>query len=215
MRFYKAVREDYTDFRTGRVSYGVGSTVTHPNPHKRDASGYLSVSVEPADCTGMSWPCRLLLVEPVDPWTPEPETLPNKRACHSLRVVGERPAHEALGPNGEHLVALIGRARNLTRDEAERLYTAGDAAWDAAHVAAWDAARVAAWDAAGDAAWDAAWVAAWVAAWRAARDAARRAARALTVRDLIGNTFTQEHYDLLTRPWREVIGPVHPEDVTG
>lgn len=25
--------------------------------------------------------------------------------------------------------------------------------------------------------------------------------------------FTREHYDTLTGPWRQVIGPVHPEDV--
>lgn len=51
-----------------------------------------------------------------------------------------------------------------------------------------------------DAAWDAAW------------DAARDAARALVVHDLIGDRFTQAHYDLLTRPWASVIGPVHPDD---
>ena len=55
----------------------------------------------------------------------------------------------------------------------------------------------AAWDAAGDAAWAAAGAAAW----------------ALVVRDLIGqHGFTQAHYDTLTRPWRTVIGPAHPDD---
>lgn len=48
------------------------------------------------------------------------------------------------------------------------------------------------------AAWDAAWVAAWGAAWDAAL--------ALLSRDLIGEKFTQAHYDLLTKPWRDVIG---------
>ena len=46
----------------------------------------------------------------------------------------------------------------------------------------------------------------------AARDAAREAARALVVRDQVGDTFTQAHYDTLTRPWATVIGPVHPDD---
>ena len=59
------------------------------------------------------------------------------------------------------------------------------------------------------AAWDAAWDAAWAAAWAAARDAAV----ALVVRDLIGQRgFTQDHYDTLTRTWRTVIGPIHPDD---
>ena len=57
------------------------------------------------------------------------------------------------------------------------------------------------WDAAGDAAWDAAWAAAWA------------AARALSIRDLIGTAnYTQEMYELLTAPWRNVMGPLHPDD---
>ena len=47
----------------------------------------------------------------------------------------------------------------------------------------------------------------------AAWDAARDAAGALVTRDLIGaNGYTQEHYDLLTRPWRQVMGPLHADD---
>ena len=76
---------------------------------------------------------------------------------------------------------------------------AGDGAGDGAG-AAWDAALDAALDAVGDAAWD------------AALDAAQGAAWALVVRDLIGDTFTQAHYDTLTMPWRTVIGPIHPDD---
>jgi hypothetical protein len=39
------------------------------------------------------------------------------------------------------------------------------------------------------------------------------AIEALIVRDLIApDGFTQEHYDLLTGPWRKVIGKVHPDD---
>ena len=54
----------------------------------------------------------------------------------------------------------------------------------------------------------AAWDAAGAAAWDAAGAAARDAARALVVRDLI----TTDQYDTLTRTWREVIGPIHPDD---
>jgi len=43
------------------------------------------------------------------------------------------------------------------------------------------------------------------AAWGAAWDAATR--------DLIGqHGYTQAHYDTLTRPWREVVGRLHPDD---
>ncbi len=47
----------------------------------------------------------------------------------------------------------------------------------------------------------------------AARDAAWDAAAGLASRDLIGpGGFTQERYDLLTGPWRRVIGKIHAED---
>lgn len=208
-RYFKATRPDGRDFYTGTVDYGAalasGEPVTHPSPGMSDAGGYLSVSVSPSDCTGMAWPCRLFAVEPVDPWVPD-GTWPSKRACHALRVVEELPAHEALGPQGVHVAALIDRARSLTAGEAGRL----GAAWAAALAAArdaWDAAREAVREAEREAAWGAAREAVRN-AWRAAFEAEREAARALVVRDLI-NT---DHYDTLTMPWRTAIGPIHPDD---
>ncbi len=51
------------------------------------------------------------------------------------------------------------------------------------------------------------------AAWGAAWDAARGAAWGAATRDLIGqHGYTQAHYDTLTRPWREVVGRLHPDD---
>ena len=175
--YYKAVRPDGTDFYSGRVLWDrVGEIVRHPNtgsPGEHDAKGYLSVSVSPTDCTGMRWPCRLLVVEPVEGvpvWEPTP-SLPSKRASHAWRVVRELPAYEALGPNGGEVVAFLDLLPKLTTTQ-----------WSAA----WTAAR------------DAAWYAAWYAAWDAARDAARDAAWALVVRDLIST----EQFDVLTAPMR-------------
>jgi hypothetical protein len=95
-------------------------------------------------------------------------------------------------------------------------FAAGDAARFAARVAAAAAARdaAAAAAAAGAAAGDAARVAAGAAARAAAGDAARVAAGALVVRDLIeeATPWDWAAYDLLTGPWRRVIGPVHPDD---
>jgi hypothetical protein len=230
--YFKAIRPDGSSFHDRSFAWATepGGITTHPlyRKHERDestAGGYLSVSTVPTDCTGMRWPCRLLEVEPVGRmWTPESVDLPNKRAALRWRTVRELSATNALGPQGAELAALIDRCRTLTDDESRQLdaawdaarVAAWDAAWDAARVAAWDAARVAArgaaWDAARDAARDAAWDAARVAAWDAAWDAARVAAWALTIRDLIGDTFTQAQYDQLTMPWRTVIGPLHPDD---
>ena len=145
--YYKAVRPDGTDFYSGRVLWDrLGEIVEHPNPGspgEHDARGYLSVSVSPTDCTGMRWPCRLFVVEPVEDvpvWEPTP-SLPSKRASHAWRVVRELPAYEALGPNGAEVAAFLDLLPTLTRAQggAARV-AAGDAAWTAAGDAAWDAA---------------------------------------------------------------------------
>jgi hypothetical protein len=218
--YYKATRPDGTDFRTGTIDYAAalasGEVIHHPAETMvpNDPSTYLSVSVEPADCTGFDWPCRLFRVEPVGPMlgsgSLKLQASPNKRACQALRVVEELPAHMALGPNGEAVAAFIDRCRTMTPEQMARLAAARDAArgaWYAAWVAAWYAARGAARDAARGAAREAAWYAAWVAAWYAARGAAWYAARdaamdagwAIVVRDLI----TPEQYDILVKPFRD------------
>jgi hypothetical protein len=110
---------------------------------------------------------------------------------------------DTFGPQWQPIVVLVRRAAILTSAEAKALDAARTAALDAALDAARDSAR---------AATRAATRAAWDAARAAARDAARDAARALVVRDQVGDTFTQAHYDTLTRPWATVIGPVHPDD---
>ncbi len=128
---------------------------------------------------------------------------------------------DVFGPQWEHVCALVLRASRLNAVEGRELDAAGaaagvaawDAAWDAARAAAGAAARAAAGVVAWDAARDAARAAARAVAWDAARAAAGGAARALVVRDLIGqHGFTQDHYDILARPWRAAIGPLHPDD---
>ena len=215
---YKAVRPDGRSFWDGRTVWAVGEVTNHPLPMNverrktRSADAYLSVSDSPTECTGMQWPCRLLIVEPAGrskPWQVG-DLLPHKWAGAAWRVVEERPAHEVFGPQGEQVVALLARIPAMTAQEIRDT----DAARGAARGAAWDAARCAAWDAAWDAARDAAWDAAWGVAWDATRCAARCAAwdavLGLFVRDLI----TPEHYATLTGPLASVIGPIHPDDAT-
>lgn len=209
--FYKAVRPNGGSFNDPDFKWATepGGVTAHPSFHRGDASGYLSVATVPTDCTGFQWPARLLVVEAVgDVFTPDAHGLPHKRAGAAFRTVEERPAHELFGPQGEHVVALIKRAGRLTDDEARELAAAWDAAWDNIWDAVWDAARVAAWSAT----WDAARVAARDADWAAARVTAW-AAGGLLLRDLVGTgVWTQEAYDLLTGPWRRVIGQPHPDD---
>jgi hypothetical protein len=204
VNYYKATRPDGTDFYTGTINYAkaleTGEVIRHhlAQQVKDDPSTYLSVATVPTDCTGMRWPCRLFVVEPVGR-VYKAGGLPNKRRVSALRVIEERPAHEALGPQGQEVAAIIERAERLTLDEAKRFYFAWVAAWDAG-VAAWWAA----WDAAFEAGRNAALCAAWDAAGDAAFEAGRDAVLATLVRDLI----SAEHYDLLMAPWRSAIGDV-------
>ena len=218
MTYFKAVRPDGTDFYTGTVDYAAalesGAPVTAPviglaNDHRFPGPKWLHMATVPTECVGMSWPCRLFEVEPVGDQTLDTEH-PHKIGCAAVRVVREVDGHIALGPQGAEIAALISRLKALTADEVGRLRAAWDAAWDAA----WGAAWYAAWYGARDAAWGAARYAAQDAAQDAAWDAALGAALGLLLRDLIGQHpgWDQDAYDLLTGPWRQVIGPIHPDD---
>lgn len=233
--YYKAVRLDGTDFYSGTVRWlpedltlpEGGWLVTHPRPHPRADSGYLSVSVSETECVGMSWPCLLLRVEPRGKvWTPKPLVLPLKRAGYAWKVVEVLNPLTALGPQGAEMVALIQAAGVLTSDQTEQLHAAWDAsledvAWVAALQVALDAAldddRQAARYSARQAIRDSTRYAPLhaslydvprYAAWRASRNVAQEALNALLVRDLI----SRRHYDTLTLPWRGVVGPIHPDD---
>ncbi len=123
---------------------------------------------------------------------------------------------DTFGPQWEQVVALVRRAAVLTADEVYRLAamepSAGPDTHAAARAAARSTVRYAAVEAGEDATWGAVWGAC-VAARADARGVASNTAEALVARDLIGqHGFTQEHYDTLTRSWRTVIGPVHPDD---
>ena len=209
MTYYKAVRPNGTSFHDSTFrwlpEYGPveGHTVTHPTARAigEYASSYLSVSVTPTDCTGMEWPCRLFEVEPAgEVTTPDPTLFPSKRASVAWRIVRELTATDALGPQGVQVAALIERASSLTGDEVRKLASYQDAAWDASWYASRDAARYASRDAAR--------YASWYTARNDTCDAAWDAAAALVVRDLI----SVEHYNTLTLPWRQAIGPIHPDD---
>jgi hypothetical protein len=227
--FYKATSLTGHDFRTGSVDYAgalaTGEPVRHqlPGPMVRNQPvTYLSVSVEPAETLiGGAWPCRLFVVEPVGEVLDNLEASRYKRACLSMRVVEELPAHLALGPNGARVAALIERGKSISYAEAKRWGAAWDAARDAARDAAWYAARDAAWYAARDAAWDAARGAAWDAArgaargaaWDAARGAAWDAARDAALAELSRDLITEAQYLELAGPWISVMGEIQLPEV--
>lgn len=211
--YYKATRPDGKDFYSGTIDYAAHLESGKPLKRITSSDGkyeccsstvYHASDVPSETLIGGRWPCRLFGV------TGRPVTQEgHKFGFRSLRVVHEIPAWRALGPNGEKVSALIERIQILTSDEINQF----NSAWRAARHAAWGVARHAARHAARDAAWDAARDAAWDAGHRrvgrgAAWDAAWGAAAALTVGDLVGTAFTQEHFDLLYGPWREVIGDV-------
>ncbi len=195
MNYYKCTRPDGTDFQTGTIDYAAafasGEVITHPAKRvKGEPATYLSVSIAPADCTGMAWPCRLFRVEPVGRAYKSVD-LKHKRECSALRVVEELPAWQALGPNGQQVAALVEQARTITPDQLRQVVAASDAAWAAtARDAARAAARAAAWAAAKRAAARRTNSPAWAAVW------------AYVVRDLI----TPEQFQTLAGPWISVMG---------
>ena len=196
--FYKSTRPDGRDFYTGTVDYAAALTSGEPiiappcDNHDFPGPKWLHLATVPTQCVGMSWPCRLFEVEPADDLGGDRPRHEHKVGATSVRVLAEVDAHVALGPQGVQVAALIARCATLTADDVRRL----DAAWGATPGAAWDATP----------ARGAAWVAAWA--------ATRGAAWALLVRDLIGQHpgWDQDAYDLLTGPWRDAIGPIHPDD---
>ena len=163
MTYWKAVREDGTDFYSGTVRWAPeqgdipaeGIAVAHPTSTAwgEDHSTHLCASTSPTDCTGFKWPCRLLEMEPV---AEVHEHAGSKVSALSWRVVRELPAMQALGPQGAAVAALIDGLRRLDAEALARLAdargAAWDAVWDAVRGAARDAVRIAAWDAARDAA---------------------------------------------------------------
>ena len=230
MTYWKATRPDGTDFHTGTVDYATALASGEPVTVAPDSGWdegtdfpgprWLHMATVPTECVGMSWPCRLFEVEPADDRGDHRPRHAHKVGATSVRVLREIDAHVALGPQGVQVAALVERCATLTADEVSRLNAArgtvrGVATRDATRGIARGTARVAAWDAALYAATPgAARDAAWDAARCATRDAAGDAAGALVSRDLIGHHpgWDQDAYDLLTGPWRSVIGPVHPDD---
>ena len=121
------------------------------------------------------------------------------------------------GPQTYQIEKLILKIKSLTPEQVKELDVARSAALEAALDAAWEAALYATRSAARSADLDAAWYDAWytarVAVWGDAWYAAEYAIMALVVCDLIGDEFAQEHYDLLTKPWRDVVGEFEEPEV--
>lgn len=119
--YYKAVREDGYDFATQTIKYEVGKTIKHPDPHKRDASGYLSVTVDPTDIPGGSWPLRMFEVKARRTWRAGGGSYKNKRCTHKLTVTREIDAHEYFGVNGAIVAEMINEYDKLSEKHRAEL----------------------------------------------------------------------------------------------
>jgi len=220
--YFKAVRPDGFDFHTRTIDYGTAAlsesrTVTHPRPtiNDSDASFYFSVATVPTDCTGFAWSrdggARLFEVEPTgDVWSPHADSMPNKRATTGLRIIRELPAWMLFGNEGERIISIIEQFDRLDPSTRQRL--AG--AWNSYYSIWWPTYSAVASDGRADrAGLDAARIALYyrLLGWRDDY-AAYGAALALLLRPLVGTTFTQGEYDVLSRPWRSIVGEIHPDD---
>ena len=143
--YYKALRPDGTDFATGTTRPALGQwmpLITGELIMCR--RGYHVSDAVAETLAGGSWPCLLARVEiPEGDW----EQQGHKLAVSTYRVVEWLPAHQALGPNGQEVAALIERARLLTAPELQRLaaslaapHVASPAAYHVASPAAYHVA---------------------------------------------------------------------------
>ena len=215
--YFKATRPDGTDFYSGKISYLKAlendTLVLHPlplRPGATQAMGYLSVATVPTDCTGFTWPARLFEVEaPGDVWTPHSGDLPNKRATTQIRVLRELPAYMLFGPQGEQCVAIIDATAELDDETKTALREARTDEWYDAYDRVWQVASGCRADRAGLRA------AQYALCYRLVGwgdgDAACGAALAVLTRHLTGEV-TAADYAEVTRPWRELVGAVHPDD---
>lgn len=269
MKLYKAIRPDGKAFR-GQFEWNTepGGITYHPlltaepvtryrifgtelvdtarkprkgTVHFNDARYYLSVSTNPTDCPGSSWPCRMLLVEPAGPlWTPS-SAYPNKRAGYAFRTIEELPAATYFGPQAEHILAMknsirLLRGRSnvsmaLRRQMIDELFPGSvvhrklsmswrysEAMRDARCALGASARNVGSIRVELGMPWNMAEYKR-TSTFERARPAIDGAILALMLRDKIGRKyasgkvwFTREMYDILTRPWRVTMGPLHPKD---
>jgi hypothetical protein len=210
-RYFKATRVDGTDFRTGTVDYAAalasGQPVV-PNPVTPDEQ--LSIDyghpgfcrpgrLYAADAPGMTlvggpWPCRLFIVEG-DPVEGFDWVHAHKGAFHRLTVVEELPGWQALGGNGEQAAAFIARFRAANDTDRDKVWDRFNALPIADVSDAWGRVVDALYDGLREHAKEAVYLAVRHAAPMALMDA-------VVARDLI----PAADYDLLTNPWRTVIG---------
>jgi len=113
------------------------------------------------------------------------------------------------GPQTYQIKKVIEKFKTLTPAQIASLDASLDASRAASRDASWAASRGASWAASRAASRDASWAASWDASRAASWDASwamRDVVEALHSRDLIGNKFTQAHYDYLVLPWRQIVG---------
>lgn len=205
--YYKATRPDGTDFRTGQVDYAALCGTGGELPRKPDAdlpfccSGhvYHASTIAAETLIGGEWPCRLFEVEGI-----AVAAQGSKRGFYTMKVIRELPAHEALGPQGEEVAALIENASVLSLSRIRALVPSPERGFYDLATAAQQGLRAAAMVAAATAVhaailkhapWDMDRMRRRFAAARAAD-----AARALVVKDLI----SPAQFEALFTPWASI-----------
>jgi hypothetical protein len=132
---------------------------------------------------------------------------------------GFTSAHR-LGPQGKEITAVLIGAETLTNREAGRMAAVRDRIWRECQpiecVEVWNSAATAASAASREDARGAVFDVIQTAEWYSAEPSVRDAVWGLLVRDLRVprgcQGFPELYYDLLTGPWRSVMGRLHPDD---
>jgi hypothetical protein len=210
------------------VDYLTGEVVV--SPEENIWRGFALATV-PTACQDVTWPARLLAVEPVGETDDESDREwlrnPTRLYAKAFRVIEERPAAELFGPQGEQVIALFERIRTATPEQMVALsdnkliysinpnnqyldWTVSDRAEYDPDDAAETVQRGGAVEVGGE--WDVCETpyATSPGEQRNVRAVLETAIAALVLRDVI----KQGTYDRATGPVRDVFGPLHPDDVT-
>src|SRR5271169_5962752 len=112
MKAYKIVKDDYTDYYTGKTRYVVGEKLVHPDPDRSSdicSRGY-HVSDQPWLAAKYNRIGRLLLVE-VEAKNILAKDV-DKMRVSELTVIKELNKYEIYGPNWKKVLKKIERASN-------------------------------------------------------------------------------------------------------
>ncbi len=155
---------------------------------------------------------RTILANKVESLSIGPSKRSMKKYLRSVEKITDQDFYRAFGPQWPEFVSFYYSTRNVTNEQLKLMEAMrpkkwrGDR-WQEGWVISEDSYRYNEWH-------NAWWATSYVTSTGKSEGFGREVAAALVARDRIGEYgYTQKQYDVLTGPWRTIIGPIHAGDV--